>query len=222
MPVGSQIKIIRSRRKTLALSISADSTIVVKVPWFTPQYFINQFLNKHDAWIQSQIAKLQARTTSGKKKYVNGEPFLYMGMNLLLQIGNYQEISVVKNKLLFPNFMLFRAQKQLTAWYKKQARELITRQVDYYGAKMKTTYTGITFSDTKSQWGSCSKDNKLQFSWRLIMTPWLTLNYVVIHELAHTLEKNHGRPFWDIVRRYNPSYLIQRKWLKKNGDALSI
>ncbi len=75
---------------------------------------------------------------------------------------------------------------------------------------------------TKSQWGSCTHDNKLQFSWRLIMTPITVLNYVVIHELAHTTQKNHSRAFWDVVRRHCPSYNRQRKWLKEHGNSLVV
>jgi predicted metal-dependent hydrolase len=52
------------------------------------------------------------------------------------------------------------------------------------------------------------------------MTPLLVLRYVVIHELAHTLEKNHSYVFWSKVKRVNPSYKQQIKWLKEHGNTL--
>lgn len=223
MSITPDTKIIRSKRKTLALTVTPDATIIVKAPLFTPMFFINRFIKQNENWIQNQLLKLQQRPRASQKRYQNGETFFFLGMQLQMETGNYKDIAVQKDKLLFPEFLLFRAQKQLISWYKKQAKEIITRQVDLYAAKMQTSYTGlITFSDTKSQWGRCSHDDRLQFSWRLIMAPLLTLNYVVIHELAHTFEKNHSRAFWQIVRRYCPSYNRQRKWLKENAHLLTV
>lgn len=216
-----KIKITRSKRRSLVLTVTADATIVVKAPRLTPMFFINSFIKQHEEWIHDKLAKIKVQAANAKQ-YKTGEKFLFLGMELQFQVGNYTEISVQKNKLLFPEFMLFRAKKQLTSWYKKQAKELIAKQTDYWAEKMNTSYGSLTFSDTRSQWGSCSAENNLQFSWRLVMAPYLTLNYVIIHELAHTKEKNHSRTFWGIVEKYNPSYRIQRKWLKKYGHTLIV
>ncbi|SRR5258708_5002117 len=147
---------------------------------------------------------------------------LYLGKQHMVQIGNYPVISVLDDKLLFPQFLHFRMQKELLAWYIQQAREVITRQIELNAAQMKANYTSITFSDTKSRWGACSHENALQFNWRLIMAPLLVLNYVVVHELAHTQEKNHSMHFWHRVSVMNPSYRQQRKWLKQYGHTLIV
>jgi predicted metal-dependent hydrolase len=54
------------------------------------------------------------------------------------------------------------------------------------------------------------------------MAPLLVVRYVVIHELAHTKEKNHGHAFWNNVRAVNPSYKEQIKWLKTHGNKLVV
>lgn len=221
MPV-SDIKIIRSHRGSISMSVSRDGTVVVRAPKLMPSFLINGFIKKNDEWIEQQLIKIQSLPQKIEKTYRDGEEFLYMGVPLKMKIGDYKEISVEKDKLLFPNFLLFRADKELPKWYQRKAKEIITKQVDYYTERMKTHYTGLTFSDTKSQWGSCSAHNHLQFSWRLIMTPLITLNYVVIHELAHTIQKNHSMKFWDVVKIYSPSYNAQRRWLKKHGNLLVV
>lgn len=88
--------------------------------------------------------------------------------------------------------------------------------------KMNTKYKSIRFSDTFSKWGTCFPDNSLQSNWRLIMTPITVINYVVVHELAHTTEKNHGSRFWNKVSLYTPAYKQHRKWLDKNKHLLSV
>ncbi len=212
-------KIIRSKRKTLALTVTPDATLVVKAPQLMPMLFINSFIKKNENWIQQQLTKVKQSSVE-ERKYRSGEQFLFLGMNLTLELGNYSAVSVSENKLLFPEALQFRAQKQLTNWYKKQAREIITKQVEYYSTIMQTKYTNISFADTKSQWGRCTQDNRLQFNWRLVMAPILTINYVVVHELAHTIEKNHSEAFWNIVQKYHQSYKRQRKWLKDKGHTL--
>lgn len=211
-------KIIRSVRKTMSLHISSQGELVVKAPFFIPEKLINLFIKEKENWIfktMQKVKKVQNKT------YQEGEEFLYLGDKYKLHIGNYKDISI-NGSLNFPNFMMFRAQKELTNWYIKEAKKLITSQVDYFSKKMGTKYKNIRFSDTSSKWGTCFPDNSLQFNWRLIMAPLMVLNYVVIHELAHTVEKNHGSRFWAKVDLYTPAYKQHRKWLNNNRHLLSI
>jgi len=141
-----------------------------------------------------------------------------------LKVGNYKNIHIdpPTDGLNFPNFLIFRAKKELDSWYIKQAKEIITKRVEHYSKIMQTSYKNISFSDTKSKWGSCGPDNALQFNWRLIMAPPLVTDYVIVHELAHTIEKNHSRDFWKKVELYKPAYRQYRKWLETNSHRLVI
>lgn len=214
------IKVIRSKRKTVALSIAPDASIIVKAPRFTPMFFINSFVKKHQDWISQQQALIKKKIVTQKKELQHGDLALFLGIQHEVIFGDFLEIAAKDNKILFPKAMQFIAKKQIDIWYQQQARKIIRTQVDHFAAEMKTHYTGLTFSDTSSQWGSCTAENKLQFSWRLIMAPILVVNYVVVHELAHTFEKNHSQRFWRVVAKYCPSYQRQRNWLKRQGNTL--
>lgn len=201
------------------MQILPDNTLVVKAPFFLPDILINKFIKDNSGWIEKQkqkVSQKQARV----KKFANGERFLYLGQEYELEIGNFKEIRIVGEKLQFPNFLEFRIKKELNEWYVKQAKRIITEQIDQLVVEVGTKINGLTFSDTKSKWGSCTYDNRLQFCWRIVMAPLITIKYVVIHELVHTKEKNHGRGFWSKVRLYNPSYKQQIKWLRDNGHLL--
>jgi predicted metal-dependent hydrolase len=215
----SSPKIIRSNRKTLALQVLPNATLVVKAPLFLPKFLIDRFVQKNLEWIKRKTEVVK-RTKITKKEYKEGEEFLYLGVPYKLKIGNYKIMEFKDGELLFPNFLVFRIQKELSTWYINRSKKLITQEVEYYAKEMKTSFKELRFSDTRSKWGSCTHDNRLQFSWRLIMAPLLVLKYVIIHELAHTFEKNHSRAFWSKVRLYNPSYKQQIKWLKAKGRSL--
>lgn len=215
-------QIIRSNRRTLTLQILPDRQIIVKAPQFISLGDINKFVDKNSAWITQRLQALDEGRDFTKRQYIEGEEFLYLGKVYKFKIGNYSEIMLEDDYLLFPSFLLFRAQKELTSWYTKKSKEVINNQLKLYAKQMQTSYKSVMFSDTRSKWGSCTHDNRLQFSWRLIFAPLLALNYVVVHELAHTIEKNHSRSFWSKVRLYNPSYKQQIKWFKQHGDKLFL
>ncbi len=216
-----KVKIIRGRRRTMTLNILPDGTIQVKAPTLMPKFFINDFVRKNSEWIDKRIQKL-SHIVPKKRQFIEGDKFLFLGKHYELALGNYNAIEIKDDKLLFPLGLKFRAKKELENWYIKQAKGYIKAQAEHYSKEMRTEYRSIAFSDTRSKWGSCTHDNRLQFNWRLIMAPVLVLRYVVIHELAHTIEKNHSHSFWARVRAQNPSFKEQIKWLKNNGDGLVI
>lgn len=213
-------KIVRSLRRTMSLHISPQGELIVKAPIFIPEKLIQHFIKQKEDWILQTMQKVNSRKIK-QKSYQEGEEFLYFGKVYKLKIGDFKEITF-NGTLNFPSFMLFRIQKELTDWYIKEAKKQITFQVNYYCQQMNTKYKSIRFSDTSSKWGSCGADNSLQFNWRLIMAPLMVINYVVIHELAHTLEKNHRSRFWNKVSLYTPAYKQHRKWLDKNKHLLNV
>lgn len=216
----TDIRIHRSQRKTLSLHILSDRTIVVRAPLYASDFHIHSFIEKNEEWIQKKMKLFEHRPITMKKQYKEGEQFLYLGTPYTLTIGNYSKIAMQETKLLFPQFMSFRIEREITQWYIAKAREVITERVKLNANVMNVSYINISFSDTKSKWGSCTFDNKLQFNWRLVMAPILVVNYVVVHELAHILEKNHSQDFWRKVSNINPSFRQQVKWLKTYGDSL--
>lgn len=213
--------IVRSPRKTVSLHILPNGSLEVRAPRLLPEFFIKRFVEQHADWIDKNMKVVTMHKLVTKKTYKSGDELFYLGQKYVLDIGSYTEIHVVDRRLCFPRVSEFRIQKELTEWYQKQAKQIITGRVKANAELMNVSYKELYFSDTKSKWGSCSPDNRLQFNWRLIMAPLLVLNYVVIHELAHTVVKNHSARFWKKVEEYNPSYKQQRLWLKKNGGMLS-
>lgn len=206
-------------RRSISLQITRRGELVVKAPLFIPLVFINHFVSERADWINKHISKFQKIPIREKIRYEEGEKFMYLGNTYLLHIGNVKTISVT-DRLNFPQFLKFRIQEELTDWYIRQAKDLITSRVIYHAKLMNAQYKKIYFSDTISKWGSCSRDNILQFNWRLIMTPILVIDYVVVHELAHTTEKNHGIRFWNKVALYKPAYKQYRKWLNTYSHTL--
>jgi predicted metal-dependent hydrolase len=82
----------------------------------------------------------------------------------------------------------------------------------FFGKEIKN----VKLKYTTSNWGSCSSTGNINLSSRLLFSPQEVIDYVIIHELAHTYEMNHSSRFWDLVRKAMPDYKEKEKWLKVN------
>lgn len=78
----------------------------------------------------------------------------------------------------------------------------------------------ITVRDTRSRWGSCAADGGLNFSWRLILAPEHVLDYVVAHEVAHLVHRDHSPRFWSLAARLTPEMEAAKAWLNAHGRDL--
>jgi predicted metal-dependent hydrolase len=73
----------------------------------------------------------------------------------------------------------------------------------------------VKITSAKTRFGSCSGKNNICFSYILMQYPEQAIDYVVLHELAHTRHHNHGPKFWALVEKYMPDYKQRRQMLKK-------
>lgn len=104
--------------------------------------------------------------------------------------------------------------------YRERARRVLKERTAYFAGIMGVTYQAVRLSSAKTRWGSCSGAGSLNFHWKLILMPPEVLDYVVVHELAHRMEMNHSKRFWEQVERVLPDYRERRRWLKENGGKV--
>ena len=102
----------------------------------------------------------------------------------------------------------------------RHALEVIPEVVARFAPMVGVTYGRITIRNQRTRWGSCSAQGNLNFNCLLMRAPDDVLEYVVVHELCHRKEMNHGPKFWAEVERVLPNYRESRKWLNENGSAL--
>lgn len=106
------------------------------------------------------------------------------------------------------------------AFLKLLARDRLAEACDRHAASAGVGYAAITLRDTRSRWGSCSREGRLMFSWRLAMAPEPVLDYVAAHEVAHRLHMDHSRRFWRSVGTLVPDWKTHRTWLRTEGGSL--
>ena len=167
-----EYKLIRSKRKTIELSIDDDLCVLIKAPLKMSTKDIESFVEKHKKWIEKHIEEKKTRL----EKY---------------------SVSEADEAVL-----------------KKKALPYLTERTEYFAKLMGLKYTGIKITSAKKRFGSCSGKNSICYSWRLMQYPPEAIDYVVIHELAHTVYKNHGKDFYKLIEKYLPDYKKREKLLK--------
>ena len=81
-------------------------------------------------------------------------------------------------------------------------------------------YNGVTIKDTSSRWGSCSNRKHINLSLLLMTLPWHLIDYVLLHELCHTVELNHSDRFWALMDRVTDGKALQLRQELKGRNAL--
>jgi len=103
---------------------------------------------------------------------------------------------------------------------RREARARLALLAQSEAAALGVQYTRLTVRDQRSRWGSCSASGALSFNWRLVLAPHDVLDYVVVHEVCHLVEHNHGLAFWRLVERRRPAYRESKRWLDEHGWEL--
>jgi predicted metal-dependent hydrolase len=216
-------KLVRTRRRTIAIIVERDGRLTVRAPLRMPAAQIDEFVRSHADWIARTRAKALAHPPPPPRRYAEGETFPYLGQSYPLRL-----VPPTRPALGFDGraFRLSRtagerAQAAFVRWYKARALEVLTGRVRALAAQHGFRYERIRISSARTRWGSCSSRGTLSFTYRLVMAPPEVVDYVVVHELVHTRIRNHSKVFWRAVGEIMPDYKRHVAWLRKNGPSLA-
>jgi len=218
-----RIQVFKANRKSIKLQVSEKGEVLLYAPLTIREDVIAQFLRDHKDWIESKLKIIFSRDPKIlRREFIPGESFLYLGDYYRLEIVDNQQEPLVFREDWFYLSKKYKEQARevFIEWYKEQAKRVIPRRVKWYASVGGFKYNSVRITNAKKRWGSHTKKGNLNFSWRLIMAPLRVIDYVVVHELAHTLEPTHSSRFWGIVKVLMPDYEKWKSWLDEYGYVL--
>ena len=215
-------QIVYSRRKTVAMSVEREASVIVRAPEGMAEKKIYRLIEAKRLWLYQKInhdQKYPLRQT--RKEFISGETILYLGRNYRLLVTDrdiagvsFQSRFEISRKNQPRAFELFKR------WYLQQAKERIPPRAKYFAEALGVGFNRILISDLKVRWGSCTPKSNLNFNWRLMKASPTVIDYVIVHELAHLIESNHNPQFWNIVSIQVPRFDWAKRWLREHGDLL--
>ena len=206
-------KIIRSRRKTVALQIDESGRLIVRAPIVCSDKRIADFIRAKESWIVAKKAEVKQGLSEHKFDLQTGAKVEVLEVEYLLDIGDYSRTSLQGGVIKLP---YKNTKTKFIRLISNMLRSYLVPSVDKFAERLAVRYKSITINSAHTRWGSCSANNSLHFSFRLAFCPLGVVDYVVVHELSHIREHNHSAKFWAVVQSIIPNYKQYEKYLKLN------
>lgn len=214
-------EIIRSKRKTLSISIDGMGRLIVRAPKSFSEERIFAFLKEKEGWIVKKQAERKGAGIQLPPENLHGYTLLLLGEQYTISLYEGQKIGLdSERKILF--LPTVKTEERLKKWLKENALRITEKVTEARAKEMNAKYRSVAISPARTRWGVCTHDNALRYSYRLLYVPKDVLDYVVVHELAHTKHKDHSKRFWAEVEAYVPDWKIKRKWLKTHGGLMQL
>ncbi len=225
---GLAVEVVRKRVKNLNLTVSPpDGRVRVSAPLRLDDDSIRQALSSRMAWIRKHQERLRrhARDLS-TPQYVSGERFCVLGETYLLDVVYRQGRPAVERNhtalelYVRPGTSAARREQVLVAWLRRELKAAIGPLVAGWEPLLGLSGTRWAVKRMKTRWGSCNaKAHRIWLNLELALRPAGCLEYVVVHELVHLLEPNHGRGFAARMDRLMPGWQTLRDELNRASPA---
>lgn len=227
MKYNFNISIKRTNRlKTVSLKVK-NQEVVLSVPKFVTDSEIDNIIERKINWIRNKLAIEKTNSFNIKRKYENGEKFLYFGSEYSLKIkhSNNDNVYLDNNIMIVEvknNSKAVHIRNILNNWYIAESKKYLIKTTNYYEVLIGVSVNKLILGKYKSKWGSCNSKKTISYDWRIIMAPLEVIHYLIIHELCHIKHLNHSNDFWKTVEKYMANYKLQKKWLKTNSSKLIL
>ncbi|MET0266281.1 MAG: YgjP-like metallopeptidase domain-containing protein [Duganella sp.] len=222
----------RSTRRSIGFMIDDDG-LRVTAPKRVSITEIDNAIRTKQHWILDKLKERRERRATRLQKppveWIDGAQLPYLGADITLRLlvggryrSSYDQATRVLSMVLLPGTTEATLKERVKAWYQQQARTLFEQRLDLYAGRLGVQYHSLGLSSAGTRWGSCTADRKIRLNWKLIHFSLPLIDYVVAHELAHTLEMNHSAAFWNTVGQIYPHYEEARELLRKRAQELPV
>ena len=214
-------EIIRSRRKTLAITVDSFGRCIVRAPLHCSEQRIFSFVAEKEAWIVRKMSEKKGAGIELPPENLHGYSLMILGRKCKICVADTPKVGFDGE-----NGVVYLPEKnpkdRLVKWLKENAKHIFTQVTADTAKRMGVTYKSVGVNSARSRWGSCTGENAIHFTFRLLYAPKEVVEYVIVHELAHTKHHNHSKAFWLEVAKFVPDWKDKRAWLKRHSALMQV
>jgi predicted metal-dependent hydrolase len=213
-----KITIRRSARASqVRLRVAPDGTLRASLPLYAPTFLVKRLLKTSRVELRDLLAQSQPSIVYqngmriGKSHTLIVEPsgsfsVSRRGQQIIVRLPEYQSLGDPE---------VVRAVRDVViAALRVEAKSYLPKRLSFLSEKYGLRYQKVRFSHASGRWGSCSSQGTISLNIALMKLPFELIDYVIIHELAHTRHMNHSSEFWELVELGDPLYKQHRRSLK--------
>ena len=224
------------RARRYLLRLRPDGTARVTIPRGGSPAVARQFVERHAAWLERELQRLQSQPRKPAAWKIGTEILLrgdavqieagYDGNEKKIEDEDEDDATREAETVRFGSESVRGPDPaaDLRLVIESHLRKLATRELPprvlELAAQHGLTVRRVTVRSQKSRWGSCSRRGTISLNWRLIQTPAFVSDYICLHELMHLRQMNHSPGFWREMERVCPDYRMAERWLKEHSGLL--
>jgi len=221
---GLVVDVVRKDIKNLHLAVyPPNGRVRVSAPLRVDDEAVRLAVISRMAWIKRHQAKFEGQERRSAREYVSGESHYFQGRRYLLNVVYHDAPPkvIIRNKttldlLVRTGSDTAKRERVLVAWYRKQLKEMIPPLIAKWGAIMGVQVAEWGVKRMKTRWGSCNIEaHRIWVNLALIKKPVHCLEYIIVHEMAHLLERLHNDRFTEHMDRFMPQWRFFREELNK-------
>jgi len=212
------------RRRSMQITVDRRGELLLSGPAGCDVQRLERFVRDKKAWIYGKLALKQTfQQALAGKEFVSGEGFSYLGRNYRLLLVDSQGVplKLEGGRLKLLRSEAIRGRAHLVRWYCRRAEAWVGPRMAALAARVGVTPKGLRVTDLGHRWGSCGREGTVNLHWATILLPPSAIEYVVVHELVHLLERHHTPEFWLRVERAMPDFERRRAWLAERGGGMA-
>lgn len=235
--VGSTVipyEVRESAQARVMKIVATPSGVEVVVPTGTSADAVEAYVARKRRWVFDAVRELAARHEALlDQQYGSGAKLQYRGRWLMLDVqpGDVAEVEIACRSKLHvtvpahlvsvPRLEAVRAAFDL--WLRSRARDDLDRFGRKHAQTLGVTPGGFRVSEARSRWGSCGRDGVIRAHWQLVQAPAAAFEYVVAHEVAHLVHRNHSEEFWRTLARTLPTWVERKAMLERwEGERRAV
>ncbi len=221
---GISIDLIRKDIKNIHLAVYPPTGRVrVAAPRDLSQDAIRLFTLTKLGWIKRHQQNFNQQNRIPSREYKELESHYFLGQRYLLNIVDASQPSgiIIKNKRTLelqirPGSSIEKKHQVLTAWYRHQLKLLIPELVKKWERILHVSVMEVRIKQMKTKWGACNIEaGRIWINLELAKKPEECLEYILVHEMVHLLERHHNERFRLLMNRYLPSWEKLKKELNR-------
>lgn len=228
---GYSVEVIRKTIKNIHLSIHPpEGRVRLAVPLSTGDAAVRLLVIRKLPWIKKQISSFENQERQTKRKFVSGESHYFRGSRYRLSVVYHDapRTVVIRNKTRIDLFLRkgsrnSHKREALTEWYRNDLKSRIQPLLNKWQSMLGVEAGDWGVRYMKTKWGSCNtKTRRVLFNLELAKKGDSCLEYVIVHELVHLLERNHNERFIAHLDRVIPKWRSYRAELNRSLGAYVI
>ncbi|KEQ18467.1 M48 family metallopeptidase [Endozoicomonas numazuensis] len=221
------VEVVRKTIKNLHLAVyPPDGRVRIAVPEHVSDESVRLAVISRLAWIRKQQAAFDAQPRQSPREMVAGESHYFLGRRYRLEIIEQygQHSLILKNNhwmqlSVSPGTRQANREKVLTQWYREQLKQKIPPLLEKWQTVIGVEVAEWHVRKMKTRWGSChASASRILINLELVKKPVECLEYILVHELVHLLERHHNDRFKAYMDRFLPQWRLSRDLL--NGEPL--